>query len=91
MDDGRVTDVTAVDDLTSSTVVVTGTSAAVDTLLSRVTCEVLREDTAVGSRRVVVDAGRGTTDIVRAADLLEVRVRSAELEETVIVRGSRDE
>lgn len=87
MDDGQVTSVTGVDELTEATVAVAGTSGGVTELLDRVPCTVLREETAAGSRRVVVDAGHHGADLLQAADGLDVRVRAADLQETVLVRS----
>jgi ABC-2 type transport system ATP-binding protein len=91
IDDGRTSGAVDVDDLLSSTVVATGTAGAVDGLLKGVSCPVLRDEAVAGSRRVVLDLGSGVPDVFRAADGLDVRVDYADLPETVLVRGRRNE
>lgn len=87
LDSGRVTAVADVDSLTSSTAVVSGTSSAVDALLDRVGVPVLREDSASGARRVVLDVTGQDASLMRAADGLDLRIGNADLQETVLARG----
>ncbi|AHW65527.1 Putative ABC-type transporter, ATPase subunit [Corynebacterium glyciniphilum AJ 3170] len=91
IDDGRITEVIDVDELVSSTVVATGTTSAVEELLAGVTCSVLRDESVAGSRRIVLDLGSDTSEVLRAADGLDVQIRNADLPETVLVRGRRHE
>lgn len=91
IDEGRVTEVIDVDDLVSSTVVVTGTTSAVEELLADMTCSVLRDESVAGSRRLVLGLGSDTSEVFRSADGLDVQVRNADLPETVLVRGRHHE
>jgi ABC-2 type transport system ATP-binding protein len=88
IDEGRTTGTIDVDELVSSTVVATGTASAVEGLLEGLQCPVLRDEAVAGSRRVVLDLGPGVPDVFRIADGLDVRVRYANLPETVLVRGA---
>ena len=84
---GHVTTVQDVDTLTGDTVVVRGTTTAVDALLEQVSVHVLREDAAAGARRVVLDASGQSSVLRTAVDDLELSATAADLQETVLARG----
>ncbi|HIW92735.1 MAG TPA: ABC transporter ATP-binding protein [Candidatus Corynebacterium avicola] len=87
LDEGRVTTVQDVETLTGDTVVVRGTTTAVDALLEQVRVPVLREDAAAGARRVVLDATGNLSMLKVAVDDLELSATTADLQETVLARG----
>lgn len=87
LDEGRVTEVCPVDDLTRGTAVVEGASTAVASLLEDGQFPVLRDDAAAGRRRVTLATSVEDAGLDACARDLGLRLSEPDLEHAVLARG----
>lgn len=87
LDNGRVTEVCPVDDLTRGTAVIEGSSTAVASLLDGGQFPVLREDAAAGRRRVTLGTSVDDAELGLRARELGLRLSEPDLEHAVLARG----